>query len=322
MNERINRQLNRSMPFITPCSVGMGVLLANHLTSFSYLVPWIFAFMTFTGSLGSTFKSLQRVIYQPMKMVTILAILHIVMPVWAWGIGNLAFNGDSDTIIGVMLAAIIPTGITSYIWVSIYQGNTALALSVILVDTLVSPFIVPYSISLMAGESVVINGWGMMRGLVGMVVLPSITGMLINELTRGKAKQRLESRLSPFSKIGLAAVVMINSSVVAPFLLHINAKLILIAVVAFFVSASGYFFSLVSGKFLKWEQEDVVTLMFTGGMRNISAGAVIAVTYFEPSVAVPVVVGMLFQQVLASLFGQFLHKSYQKPLYKKIIPQE
>ena len=322
MNERINRQLDRSMPFITPCSVGIGVLLANHLTSFSYLVPWIFAFMTFSGSLGSTFKSLQRVISHPMKMVTILAILHIFMPVWAWGIGSIAFNGDPDTITGVMLAVIIPTGITSFIWVSIYRGNIALALSVILVDTLLSPFIVPFSISLMAGQSVVIDVWGMMSGLVRMVVLPSIAGMLLNELTRGKAKQQLGPLLSPFSKIGLATVVMINSSVVAPFLLQINAKLVLIAAVAFFVSASGYMFSMLIGKFLNWEQADVVTFMFTGGMRNISAGAVLAVAYFEPPVAVPVVVGMLFQQVLASLFGHFLQKSYQKPLYKKIISQE
>ena len=47
-------------------------------------------------------------------------------------------------------------------------------------------------------------------------------------------------------------------------------------------------------------------------MRNISAGAVIAVTYFPSAVAVPVILGMLFQQMLASFYGSFLSRYYLK----------
>ncbi|MNY74734.1 hypothetical protein D3C86_2138360 [compost metagenome] len=41
-------------------------------------------------------------------------------------------------------------------------------------------------------------------------------------------------------------------------------------------------------------------------MRNISAGAVLAVSYFPAPVAVPVVLGMVFQQLLASAVGFIL----------------
>jgi predicted Na+-dependent transporter len=314
MFQKINRFLERLMPMITPTSVVFGVILVDHLKHWSYLVPWIFAFMTFSGSLGSNFKSLKDAVAHPMRLFTVLIILHIIMPVWAFFLGNVTFGGDVHTITGIVLAAVIPTGITSFIWVSIYRGNLALALSIILVDTFLSPFIVPFSVSLFAGEKVVIDILGMMKGLFGMVVIPSILGMLLNELTKGRIKHQLGTKLAPFSKVGLAAVVMINSSVVAPYLIHVNMKLLLIAGLGFTVSASGYLFSWMIGKFLKWNREDVVTLMFTGGMRNISAGAVLAVSYFEPAVAVPVVIGMLFQQVLASLFGHLLHKSYLKPV--------
>lgn len=50
--------------------------------------------------------------------------------------------------------------------------------------------------------------------------------------------------------------------------------------------------------------------MFSGGMRNISAGAVLAVSYFPPAVAVPVVLGMLFQQTLASIYGFAINRYY------------
>jgi predicted Na+-dependent transporter len=77
----------------------------------------------------------------------------------------------------------------------------------------------------------------------------------------------------------------------------------------FFIAGTGYFLAWFIAKSLKREEGDVISLTFSGGMRNISAGAVIAVQYFPGPVAVPVVVGMLFQQILASLYSKFLQKS-------------
>ncbi|MDP4158122.1 MAG: bile acid:sodium symporter family protein, partial [Bacillota bacterium] len=42
-----------------------------------------------------------------------------------------------------------------------------------------------------------------------------------------------------------------------------------------------------------------------------------AVSYFPPAVAVPVVVGMLFQQVLASLNGAALDKYFKRQVQKQ-----
>jgi bile acid:Na+ symporter, BASS family len=312
--QKINRLLERAMPVITPTSLVIGVLLANRLEAYAFLVPWIFAFMTFTGSLSSNFKALTWVISHPFSMFVALFILHIFMPVWAWVLGHVVFSGDMFTITGLFLAAVIPTGITSFIWVSIHKGNIPLALTIILIDTLLSPFVVPYSLSLVAGEEVHMDVWGMMQGLCFMVVLPSLLGMLLNQVTNGKVKEMLGAPLSPFSKVGLAAVVMLNSAVVAPYLSHIDQKLLSIAGIVFMLSFSGYLFSWLVGKWLKRGREEIVVLTFTGGMRNISAGAVLAVSYFPAAVAVPVVLGILFQQVLASFYGYMLQRYDHKPV--------
>lgn len=317
MFNKVNKVLERLVPFITPGSVIIGVLLADNLNGLAYLVPWIFAFMTFSGSLGSNFKSIKDVVLHPMRLITVLVILHIIMPLWAMFLGQITFSGDVHTTTGILLAAVIPTGITSIMWVSIYRGNIALALSVILIDTFLSPFIVPFSISIFAGETVVFDVFGLMRGLFGMVVIPSLLGMILNEITKGKVQEKLGTKLAPFSKLGLAAVVMINSSVVAPYIIHIDLKLIMIAALSLTLCASGYLFSLLIGKFLKWERDYAIALVFTGGMRNISTGLVLAVSYFEPAVAVPVVIGILFQQVMASVFGTILERAYDKPVLQK-----
>jgi predicted Na+-dependent transporter len=310
--QKINAFLNRIMPIISPTSVVIGVLLSNHFSSYAYLVPWIFAFMTFQGSLGSDFKSLGRVVSHPFPIFIAMLVLHIIMPVWAWSVGHIVFHGDVFTIMGLVLAVVIPTGVTSYIWVNIYKGNLALALSIILIDTLLSPFIVPYSLALFVGKQVEMDVWGIMQGLMIMVVIPSILGMFLNQLTKGTVNKTLGTPLAPFSKLGLALVIMINSSTIAPYLTHVDMKLVSIAVIVFFISAYGYLFSWFIGKHLKWEKEEIIALTFTGGMRNISAGAVIAVTYFPAQVAVPVIIGVLFQQVLASFYGHMLDHSYKR----------
>lgn len=313
MLQSLNRQLEKAMPFITPLSVVIGVLLSDRLLSFSELVPWIFAFMTFAGSLNSNFKSLKDAVSHPFPIFVIMFILHVLVPVWAWSVGHLLFSGDVLTITGMILAVVIPTGITSFIWVSIYKGNFALALSVILIDTLLSPFIVPYSLSFLVGEMVEMDSWAMMKGLMGMIVLPSILGLLLNQFSSGKITKRWGAHLAPFSKLGLGIVVMINSAEVAPFLGGGGFKLILIGAVVCFIASSGYIFSLLIGRMLKSDRENIVSLMFCGGMRNISAGAVIAITFFPEAVAIPVVMGMLFQQILASLFGRVLSHYYKVP---------
>ena len=49
-----------------------------------------------------------------------------------------------------------------------------------------------------------------------------------------------------------------------------------------------------------------MSVMYGAGMRNISAGAVIAAEYFPGEVLFPVMIGTLFQQVLAATLGTLL----------------
>jgi len=317
MLQKLNKQLERIMPFITPVSVVIGVMFSFQLKDFSYLVPWIFAFMTFAGSLSSNFHSLKEVIVHPLPIFIAMLILHILMPIWAWSVGHVVFSGDIYTITGLILGMVIPTGVTSFMWVAIYKGNIPLVLSIILIDTLLSPIIVPYSVSFFMGGKIEMDFINIMKGLMEMVVIPSLVGMYLNQLTKGKIKDQLGTRLAPFSKICLGIVVMLNGSVVAPYLKNINLKLVSITLTVFLIAMTGYLFSFLIGKLFKGERDNIISLTFTGGMRNISAGAVIAVSYFPAAVAVPVVVGMLFQQILASLNGLFLNRYYNKRVEKQ-----
>lgn len=301
-----NVVLEKIMPLLTPAAIVVGVLNEAALLPFTWLVPWIFAFMTLIGSLKSNFRDLLAVLAKPQKLIILLIILHIVMPLIGWLAAMTFFPGDPYTVTGYVLLFAIPTGVVSVVWVSMHGGNVALTLALILIDTLLSPLVVPGTLYLLMGASVQIEIGEMMRGLLYMVVLPSVAGMLLNQFSKGKVTAVCGPPLAPFVKVGLFIVVSINGASIARYLKHPDGKLVLIIAVTFVTVILGYIIGALVSRSFRWDYENAVAVQFNSGMRNLSAGAVLAVKYFPPAVALPVISGMLFQQILAACSGMFI----------------
>jgi predicted Na+-dependent transporter len=303
MLERFNRFLQKMMPWITPSAVLIGILLSRPLEPLDFLVPWIFAFTTFAGSLTSGFRDFLHTLSKPFPIGVNLAVLHVVMPLIAFGAAMFIFRDDNYIVTGIVLGLVIPGGITSYIWSAMYRGNLTMTLAVLLLSTLLSPYIVPHSIEILLGSKITIDTWAMSKGLFWMIVAPSLLGMLLNRLTKGKVAVTLAPKLAPFSKLSIGVVVAINSAVVAPYLKPVTWRLVGIAAVVLALAAIGYALGILLACLFRWDRGTLVASTFSCGMRNISAGAVIALAYFPPPVSIPVILGMLFQQMLASFYG-------------------
>ncbi|MDM5335470.1 bile acid:sodium symporter family protein [Ureibacillus composti] len=311
MLDSLNKRLQKWMPILTPISLVIGVLLEDMGAHLLFLVPLLFAFMTFAGSLSMNFEGLKSFTKFPIVILVTIAFLHIVMPVWAYFVSTILFD-DHLLTIGFVLSVAVPTGVTSFIWVSICRGNLALCLSIILIDTLLSPIIMPAIVYITVGKAIEIDTLSIMVDMLWMIVLPSIVGLILNEWTKGKIDKTLGKKLAPFQKLSLFLIVMINSSVIAPYIKNISWELVAIIFVVLFISISGYAFCLIIGQFL-WKDASIITsVVFTGGMRNIATGVVVATTYFPSKVVMPVVFCMLFQQVLASQFSRIIEKYRDK----------
>ena len=303
MLEKVNGFLQRYLAILTPLSLVVGVLLENVGHHFVFLVAWLFAFMTFTSSLKMKFKDVNVFRKHPLFILFAIVFLHILMPLWAFFLSTVIFD-DHLLTVGFVLSVAVPTGVTSVIWISICKGNLPLGLSIILIDTLLSPFIMPLLLYVVSGEKIQLDVSSIMLDLVFMIVLPTILGILVNELSKGEIPKKIGKKLAPFSKISLLSIIIINSSAIAPFLKDLNLHLVGVILLVFAISVSGYSFALLIGRFVIKNNQQMTTLVFTGGMRNIAVGVIVATTYFPSKVAMPVVFGMLFQQVLASLFSK------------------
>ncbi|MGE7944928.1 bile acid:sodium symporter family protein [Lysinibacillus xylanilyticus] len=307
MLNSFNKHLQKWMPILTPLSLVIGVLLENVGHQLLFLVPWLFAFMTFAGSLSMNLEGIRSLKKYPTVILMAIAFLHFLMPIWAYFVSTIIFH-DHLLTIGFVLAVAVPTGVTSFIWVSICRGHLALCLAIILIDTLISPVVIPALLHIVAGQSIEIDTASLILDLLWMIVVPSLIGVALNEFTKGNIAVTLGRKLAPFSKLSLFSIVMINSSAIAPYIKNISWELVSVILVVFALAVSGYALSLVLGHIL-WKDISIITMfVFTGGMRNIAVGVVIATTYFPAKTAMPIVFGMLFQQILASFFSRVMEK--------------
>lgn len=310
--DNFNTFIEKWMALVTPTCLVVGILAAQWLNQASFLVTGLFAFMTFAGSLGSGFKDVKRVAQHPLPLAAVLVILHVIMPLIALGVGLLFFGGDMDLVTGIVLEFLVPTGIVSLAWVNMYGGNDALTLSIIVLDTLAAPFLVPLTLHVLLGSTVEMEPLGMMEQLVVMIAIPALLAMTLNHLTKGRVATTLKPKLAPFGKMALIGVVTLNSTRIAPYMTHLTPQLIAVAACILALAVSGYIVAFGTARLIKTDGPGTISVMYNGGMRNISAGAVIAAQYFPSEVLFPVMIGTLFQQVLAAGVGALISRNPQR----------
>ena len=112
--------------------------------------------------------------------------------------------------------------------------------------------------------------------------------------------------LAPAAKVALVLVILSNSTGVSPYMRNLTPQLVGVIVFIGLFASTGYFWGLVIAKLWRRPREVMVAMTYQTGMRNISAGAVLAAQYFPGEVMFPVMMGTLFQQVLAACFGSFM----------------
>ena len=112
---RFNSFIEKWMALVTPACLAFGVLfpqIAKHGVPF---VPYVFAFMTFTGALKSRFRDVANVFRNPAPLLIVMALLHLVIPGIVCGVGTLAFPGNPDLVTGMVLEFAVPTAVSALI---------------------------------------------------------------------------------------------------------------------------------------------------------------------------------------------------------------
>lgn len=310
---KIGSKLNDLMPFLTPFGVILGIILGKHVAGLKPAVPYLFALMTFSGALSISPGEFFQTLKKPKFILCYVICSFLAMPLFTMVFSKLCFRSLPDIASGYILVRAIPTAVVGTIWTSIYYGNMAIAISLIILDTLTAPFVTPLLVRLLTNTSAPIDSLGMMKSLVIMVVIPSILGMLCNKLKGGNFRKAIHPTLKPLSKFFLVSVIVLNCSAVAEDLIaQASPRYLFLALFSILLCVSGYGFAFSGAKLFRFNQDDTIALTFAIAMRNMSAALVIAIDYMPHDAALPVILCIVFQQVCGSIVANLIFGKKQK----------
>ena len=304
--QKLGAAIGAHMPAIVPVCVAAGVLAPQVFGPIETIVPVLFAFMTFQGSLNNTTRQVLEVFRHPSELLVILAVTLALMPIVAFALASLLFSGNASIITGIVLEYSVPIGIVSFMWVGMFSGNGPLGLSAILVSTVISPFSIPLTLQLLLGQTIQIDAAGMMVNMIFMIALPALAGMLVNDLSRGWGHAVLSPAISPACKILLVVIITANSTAMSDYVLHMTWQRAGVALFILLFACTGFLWGILAARLMHRPFPTLVTMSFDCGLRNISSGAVIATQYFPGEVVFPVMCGTVFQQLLAASFGRLV----------------
>jgi predicted Na+-dependent transporter len=302
---RLNHFMDRMIPVTTPLAVALGLFLPDFFLPLRPYVIVLFAIMTFSGALKLTAVELGGAIKNPAPILFFFFTSHILMPAAALYSSSFFIN-NPDVTAGFVLLFAGPTAVSGFIWVMIFNGDKALGLSLILLDTLLAPFVVPAALSVFLGTKIAMDMRGIAVSLMFMVVVPTIIGVALNETSKGKIPRVICPGFDPFAKFCLMLVIAANSSAIAP-IVKFNDPLVWgTAILCIVLTIVGFLLARLNGIAAKCGYEKSAALVIAGGLRNNSAVMTIAVAFFPEAAVLPTLMSIIVQQTIAAIMGKLI----------------
>jgi len=302
---KLNNVMDRFIPVMTPLSVALGLFLPSVFLPLRPYVILLFSIMTFSGSLKLTAIELGAAVKSPAPILLFFFSSHILMPLAALFSSSVFFN-NPDVIAGFILLFAGPTAVSGFIWSAIFSGDKALGLSLILLDTLLAPLIVPLTLSLLLGTKVAMDMSGIAVSLIFMVVVPTIIGVALNETSKGAIPKKICPCLDPLAKFCLMLVISANSAAIAH-VIRFNDPLVWgVALLCVVLTIAGFLLARLNGIAARCNYEKSAALIIAGGLKNNSAVMTIAVTFFPEAAVLPTLMSIILQQTIAATIGKFL----------------
>lgn len=309
---QLNNWIANNIPFLILAALIAGLLFPTQLGVFSPYVGYMMIFQTFANSLGGGFRDLAQVMAHPKPVLLTMLTLHVLMPVIALGAGVLIFPQNPLYTLSLVLVESSPAAVSSLIWMTIGGGSTGICLSTVLLDSLLSPLILPLTLRLLCGSVVELDTFGMIRDLFVMIVVPAALAMVLCRLLGQSICAKAKQRLSPFSKLALLVIICANVTRCAPFLHELNRELVLLLCITLAMRLIGLGLGFLLSTLFRFPYPVELTVTVNSSMRNNAAAATLAAQYFPSEVVFSPSVSPLFSQLTSSLAVRALQKRQQK----------
>jgi BASS family bile acid:Na+ symporter len=257
-------------------------------------------------SMGMTLKpaDFKRVLEQPVLILVGVFLQYLLMPLIAWGLSNV-LNLPLILTTGMILVGACPGGTASNVICFLAKANVALSISLTAVSTLLAAILTPLITLLYVDQSVVVPVSNMIKNLVLIVVLPVLSGVLINAYFQ----QRLDKIKLFLPSVSVLSIIFIIGVIVA----KNSEQLFELGILLFCAVALHNLFGLLAGysipKLLGYDEATCKTISIEVGMQNSGLAVVLANQYFSTLAALPGALFSIWHNISGSLLAVFWSKN-------------
>ncbi|MFT5396149.1 MAG: BASS family bile acid:Na+ symporter [Gammaproteobacteria bacterium] len=239
-------------------------------------------------TMGMTLKpaDFKRIFEQPALIVIGVCLQYILMPLIAWSLSLLL---DLPVLLatGLILVGACPGGTASNVICFLARGNVALSISLTAVSTLLAALLTPLIMLFYADQSIDVPVLNMMKNLLLIVVVPVLSGVLINSLFQ----QRIQSVKLFLPLLSVSFIIFIIGVIVAKNQMHITELGVLLFVAVVLHNLLGLITGYSIPKLMGYDEAICKTISIEVGMQNSGLAVVLANQYFTILAALP---GALF----------------------------
>ena len=248
------------------------------------------------------------------KIIAIgLSAQFIIMPLSAY-FWVKVLDLEASLAIGLILVGACPGGTASNVITYLARANVALSVLLTMCSTFAAVVMTPLLTQWLAGAYVPVDGWGLFRSMILVVLIPLIAGLLINTaLDRIQQHKRHAVRgvihaVGPI--VSVAVIVLVVSSIVAGNKAAIGQVGPKLFCSVFLFHATGFALGYLVMQWLGYGRAESRTVSIEVGMQNSGLGASLAKTHFADMALAPVpaaisaVFHCLIGSALAGIWGR------------------
>ena len=229
-----------------------------------------------------------RVVKRPWAVAIGVFLQFLVMPLVGFLLAkSLGFSGELAA--GCVLVGSVAGGTASNVIAFLAKADVALSVTMTCCSTLLSPFVTPLAMKVLAGCFVEIDATKMMFEILKVVIVPMLAGGIVHRLLRrqfDEHKAICDKVLSVLSMAGICYTILALTAPSRDTFASAGLAIIVAAIVHNTVGyASGYWLTRLVGRFAHLGEAEARTVAIEVGMQNGGMAGALAVGVLGSAVA-------------------------------------
>ena len=253
----------------------------------SLVVPAIQMIMFLMGTTLSPADFL-RVAKRPWAVATGVCLQFIVMPIVGFLLAK-SFGFSGELAAGCVLVGSVAGGTASNVIAFLAKADVALSVTMTCCSTMLSPFVTPVAMKVLAGCFVEIDVLLMMVEIMKVVVVPISAGCLVHSVLRRQFERHkavCDGVLSLMSMVGICFTILALTAPSRDTFASAGVAIVAAAVVHNSVGyLSGYWLTRLVGRFTHLGEAEARTVAIEVGMQNGGMAGALAVGVLGSAVA-------------------------------------